>query len=53
MGQAEICWSFRNLLPMGFRTVYDMSIVKGYLCYKMIISQNVLSDAQVKSFSIL
>ena len=50
VGQAEICWSFRNLLPMGFHTIYDMSMLKGYLCNKTIIPQNVLSEAQVKIF---
>ena len=28
-------------------------VIKGYLCYKMITSQDVLSEAQVKNFLFL
>ena len=43
-------FAFKNIGERS--TVKNYRLVKGYLCYKMLTSQNVSSEAQIKNFFI-
>ena len=48
---SEFPWDKKNNTFTWLSSLYNA--FKGYLCYKMIISQNLLFDVQVKNFFIL